>query len=76
VDLSFIVAAGFLLKSCPLSPEECMSTAVAVFARYMARDEAEHYAAGLPNVTKGVEIVVTPEHVTSIDTGKDETPCN
>lgn len=57
----------------PGTPEGYMLAAVSVFERYMSRDEAERYAAGLLKVTKGVKIVVTPERVASFDTGKDET---
>jgi hypothetical protein len=50
-----------------------MSDAVSVFEKYMSKDEAERYAAGLFKVTRGVKIVVTPERMTSFDTNKDET---
>jgi general stress protein 26 len=41
--------------------------------KYMSKDEAERYAAGLFKVTRGVKIVVTPERMASFDTDKDET---
>jgi nitroimidazol reductase NimA-like FMN-containing flavoprotein (pyridoxamine 5'-phosphate oxidase superfamily) len=57
----------------PLTREKYMSDAVSVFEKYMSKDEAERYAAGLFKVTRGVKIVVTPERMVSFDTNKDET---
>jgi nitroimidazol reductase NimA-like FMN-containing flavoprotein (pyridoxamine 5'-phosphate oxidase superfamily) len=58
----------------PLTREKYMSDAVSVFEKYMLKDEAGRYAAGLFKVTRGVKIVVTPEHMASSDTNKDEAP--
>jgi nitroimidazol reductase NimA-like FMN-containing flavoprotein (pyridoxamine 5'-phosphate oxidase superfamily) len=57
----------------PVTRKKYVSDVVSVFLRYMSRDEAERYAAGLFRVTKGVKIVVTPERMASFDTNKDET---
>jgi hypothetical protein len=56
-----------------LTREKYMSDAISVFDRYISRDRAERYAAGLTKVTRGVKIVVRPERMVSFDTNKDET---
>jgi nitroimidazol reductase NimA-like FMN-containing flavoprotein (pyridoxamine 5'-phosphate oxidase superfamily) len=55
----------------PRTRDEYLVEATRLYEKYMPRKRAERMAQGMYRITRGVEIIVKPEHIVSFDYGKD-----